>query len=106
MASPRSPGARQHQPSCGGISRRQQLNIGAIRLLRLVMVFAAAPVLSGLAGPSPATPPKDSPPPAREPAFQKDILPIFARNCLRCHAGNVKKGGLDLSTPEALLAGG
>src|SRR5262249_9009479 len=106
MASTRSSGARQHQPSCGGISRPQPLQIGGLGLLRLVIVFAAAPVLSGLAGPSPAAPPKDSPPPAREPAFHKDVLPILARNCLRCHAGKVKRGGLDLSTPEGLLAGG
>jgi hypothetical protein len=40
------------------------------------------------------------------PTFQYDILPIFQRNCLRCHNGKLQKGGLDLSTPERVLAGG
>ena len=40
------------------------------------------------------------------PAFQSDILPIFQRNCLRCHNGRLKRGGLDLSTAERVLAGG
>ena len=40
------------------------------------------------------------------PTFQRDILPIFRRNCLRCHDANLHKGGLDLSNPERVLAGG
>jgi len=43
---------------------------------------------------------------AKGPTFQNDIRPIFERNCLRCHNAKVKKGGLDLSTSERVLAGG
>ena len=43
---------------------------------------------------------------AKGPTFENDILPIFERNCLRCHNGKVKKGGLDLSTSKRVLAGG
>src|SRR5262245_4147540 len=60
----------------------------------IVMVFGAAPV----------APSKE--PQASGPAFKKDILPIFERNCLRCHGMKVKKGGLDLRTYEGVLAGG
>ena len=39
--------------------------------------------------------------------FANDVRPIFARNCITCHAGTDKqKGGLDLSTREAVLKGG
>ena len=40
------------------------------------------------------------------PKFKKDILPIFERNCLRCHDMKVKSAGLDLSTSESVLTGG
>ena len=42
--------------------------------------------------------------PAQE--FSKDIAPIFAENCIGCHASNVKMGGLDLDTMEGIKAGG
>lgn len=38
--------------------------------------------------------------------FGKDILPILAHNCFECHAHGKKKGGLDISSREALLKGG
>ncbi len=38
--------------------------------------------------------------------FSKDVLPILAHNCFECHAHGKKKGGLDLSSREALLKGG
>ncbi|MEX2261124.1 MAG: c-type cytochrome domain-containing protein [Bryobacteraceae bacterium] len=38
--------------------------------------------------------------------FVKDVAPIFASNCLGCHAGNVKMGGLDLDTTEGIRKGG
>src|SRR5262249_24105667 len=53
-----------------------------------------------------AAPSEERQPAAREPAFKTDVLPIFQRNCLRCHDAKMKKGGLDLSTPEKVLAGG
>src|SRR5262245_42710219 len=38
--------------------------------------------------------------------FSKDIAPIFAANCIGCHATGVKMGGLDLDTMEGIQAGG
>lgn len=40
------------------------------------------------------------------PSFAKDVAPLLAANCTGCHAGNVKMGGLDLDTMEALKQGG
>src|SRR5262249_58429206 len=63
-----------------------------------------AAVLAMVFGAAPAVPSKE--PQASGPAFKRDILPIFERNCLRCHGMKVKKGGLNLSTSEAVLVGG
>src|SRR5580704_706648 len=38
--------------------------------------------------------------------FSTQIRPALVRQCLACHNGSVRKGGLDLSTREALLRGG
>jgi WD40 repeat protein len=38
--------------------------------------------------------------------FSKDIAPIFAENCIGCHAANVKMGSLDLDTMEGIKTGG
>jgi WD40 repeat protein len=38
--------------------------------------------------------------------FSKDIAPIFASNCIGCHAANVKMGSLDLDTMEGIKTGG
>ena len=38
--------------------------------------------------------------------FEKDLLPIFERNCLHCHSGDAPQGELGLGTLDALLAGG
>jgi hypothetical protein len=38
--------------------------------------------------------------------FEKDILPIFRANCIRCHAGVQPKAGLNLTSPSSLLTGG
>src|SRR5436305_5952851 len=38
--------------------------------------------------------------------FSKDIAPIFAANCIGCHASKVKMGSLDLDTMEGIKAGG
>jgi hypothetical protein len=39
------------------------------------------------------------------PVFEKDILPIFQTNCLRCHDSKAKSSGLDLSSVKAVLTG-
>ncbi len=38
--------------------------------------------------------------------FEKDVHPILAERCFKCHAGDEHKGGLSMSTREALLEGG
>ena len=40
-----------------------------------------------------------------EPDFEKDVLPVLTRHCLKCH-GAQGKGGLDLRTPAGLRRGG
>src|SRR3989442_13396092 len=45
-------------------------------------------------------------PPLEAQEFSKDIAPIFAANCIGCHAANVKMGSLDLDTMEGIKAGG
>ncbi|MEO7652978.1 MAG: DUF1549 domain-containing protein, partial [Bryobacteraceae bacterium] len=38
--------------------------------------------------------------------FEKDILPILAANCAKCHAGSSPQAGLDVRTRAALIKGG
>ncbi len=44
--------------------------------------------------------------PAAVPTFERDVLPILGSHCLQCHGGIHQKGGLDLRTAAAALAGG
>lgn len=39
-------------------------------------------------------------------AYEKEIEPILVNKCAFCHAGNVKRGKLDLSSYEAMMRGG
>ncbi len=38
--------------------------------------------------------------------FEKDVVGILEANCLKCHAGEKPKGGLDLTSREGILKGG
>ena len=38
--------------------------------------------------------------------FEKDILPVFRRNCLACHSATEAQSDLVLETPQAVLKGG
>ncbi len=38
--------------------------------------------------------------------FARDVHPLLERSCLNCHGGEKPKGGLSLTTREALLKGG
>ena len=39
-------------------------------------------------------------------SFEKDVHPILAERCFKCHAGEERKGGFSMSTRELLLEGG
>jgi len=38
--------------------------------------------------------------------YKRNIGPLFEEHCQACHSSEVKQGGFDLSSPEALLRGG
>src|ERR1041385_6554713 len=38
--------------------------------------------------------------------FKKEVGPILAENCVKCHGGEKTKGELDLTSREGLLKGG
>jgi WD40 repeat protein len=38
--------------------------------------------------------------------FEKEILPIFRRNCLACHSATEAEGDIVLETPEKIIKGG
>jgi len=38
--------------------------------------------------------------------FRKDVQPILTQNCKLCHAGTSAPAGLELDTPEGVMAGG
>ena len=63
----------------------------------------------GSMGAAPLTPDQiqSLPPPApRTVEFARDIQPIIASSCVKCHARGRAKGGLQLDTRETLLRGG
>jgi hypothetical protein len=66
----------------------------------LVLLAAAA---SGLAA-GPVADPKRAPAPA--PSFSRDVRPILAAHCVRCHGGASTKADLDLSSPARVVKGG
>ena len=41
-----------------------------------------------------------------EPGFKKDIKPLLARHCLKCHGIEAREAELDLRTLKRALAGG
>ena len=43
---------------------------------------------------------------AADPLLERDVLPILTKNCMGCHGGLVKKGGLDLRTLASMKRGG
>src|SRR5258708_6917058 len=40
------------------------------------------------------------------PEFDRTIAPLLVRRCLDCHSGAAAKGGLNLTSKKAALAGG
>jgi mono/diheme cytochrome c family protein len=64
------------------------------------MTFAALPALMLLAASL------GSVTGAEAPLLESDILPILTKNCMGCHGGLRKRGGLDLRTVPTMLSGG
>ncbi len=94
---------------------RVDVDAGAIQLT----TEGGAANLSGVeiwkgAGPVPSPEPGESRPeaasrptdPVAAKMFADKVAPIFARNCLECHGGSIRKGGLDLATEATARTGG
>ena len=79
-----------------------------VKTLRFVLWFVAGAVgsllLSGPVSQAQAAPP--APNQAVDAVFEKQVKPILAANCVRCHSGRKIKGGIDLSSRDKLLLGG
>jgi Protein of unknown function (DUF1553)/Protein of unknown function (DUF1549)/Planctomycete cytochrome C len=67
--------------------------------------FFAAAILSGyVAARADGDPRAERKPPA--PSFRREIEPILARHCLKCHGPATRKADLDLSNPATMEKGG
>jgi len=62
----------------------------ALSLITEVLVLAAEP----------------APPPEQAAFFEKEVRPLLARRCFKCHGNQEQKGGLRLDHPASILAGG
>jgi WD40 repeat protein len=77
-----------------------QLNL--LRLLALALVAALVPIAPASAEPiAIAEVKRDAPV-----DFEKDILPVFRRNCLACHSATEAESDLVLESPQTILKGG
>jgi hypothetical protein len=65
-------------------------------LFTLALIALARPVFADETKPSAA----------QVELFEKDVVGILEANCLKCHAGEKPKGGLDLTSREGILKGG
>ena len=73
------------------MTRLVRSGVGAAGLLAFLQALAAA---------------RAAPQPAAAPDFTRDIQPILAVSCVRCHGGALAQGKLRLDTREGLLQGG
>ena len=65
---------------------------------RFILSLGAVALLGGTAGAADKK--------AEKVNFEEHVLPIFRNACLRCHNPDKAKGDLDISTFNALMAGG
>src|SRR3954447_23652859 len=75
----------------------------------LLALFGAAGACVVAAAEPAAVPPAAVPPAATTSApvdFARDVQPILAQNCYKCHDGAHRKGGLQLDEKQKALAGG
>jgi len=69
-----------------------------MRLLPSILVLSAAPAFAAIEPP---------PTPAQLEFFEKNIRPVLAEKCYKCHSASEKiKGGLTLDTREGIRTGG
>src|SRR5438046_576781 len=85
-----SPCPRPARPSP---PRRARLDLD----MRSLFAFALAALL---AGPAAARDPKG------DEFFEKQVRPLLARHCLKCHGEKKAEAGLRLTSSKSLLAGG
>src|ERR671933_250481 len=76
--------------------RRLRVTLAALGLLGL------PPLWADDAGTKPQLPPAAAGPVE----FARDVQPIFAKSCLKCHNADKQKGGLRLDDATAARAGG
>jgi hypothetical protein len=70
-----------------------------ICLLPILALFADSPAAAADDG--------ELPPPAKKQIdFARDVLPIFAKHCLKCHGADKQESGFRLDRKAAALAGG
>ena len=77
--------------------------MGSRRVLRSA---GGAIVVVGMAGALASAWAPTASPPAAPPDFARDVQPILAVSCVRCHRAARAEGGLRLDTREGLLEGG
>jgi cytochrome c553 len=68
----------------------------------LAFVLLGIPLAIAGADAAPADPERDRP----STRFEAEVRPILEARCLRCHGAEKTRAGLDLTTLEAMLAGG
>jgi pSer/pThr/pTyr-binding forkhead associated (FHA) protein len=56
--------------------------------------------------PKPKAEEKPKPAPANQVAYARDVMPIFKERCFNCHREGKAKGGVNLTSIEAILKGG
>ncbi len=76
-----------------GISVASSLVSGAA----LVLVFAGLGSVAGVTAAAQRTPRID---------YDRQVKPVFEKNCLECHSQDKRKGGLSLATYDDILDGG
>ncbi|HEY2893068.1 MAG TPA: DUF1549 domain-containing protein, partial [Pirellulales bacterium] len=72
--------------------------------MRLVCAISIASIL--IAGSARRASADQATAPGREIDFHKQVVPILANSCAKCHTGVEPKGGFSIETRESLLAGG
>lgn len=77
------------------------MNSGRV-MQRFIRIFLGGLLIGSLAGGKAWADEKTE----ATPDFRKDVLPIFAEKCLRCHGAKRKGGKLDMRTLETMLTGG